>query len=169
MVERRTSVEGRSAALDQVDWRILAELQAEARLSFNALSRKVNLSAPSVAERVRRLEDAGVLTGYHAAVDPARAGRGVRAIVRMRCYGPTCLLRDPSVRDWPQVQQMYRVTGDDCTVLHVAVEDMPAFESLLDRLAAYGQPTSSMLLDDLVGTRPVAPPAGRDRPGLRGP
>lgn len=143
--------------MDRVDWRILAELQADARLSFNALSRKVNLAAPSVAERVRRLEDAGVITRYEARVDPAAAGRPVRAVVRMHCYGPTCLLRDPSVRDWPQVQQMYRVTGDDCTVLHIAVEDMAAFEALLDRLAVYGQPTSSMVLDDLVAWRPVEP------------
>jgi Lrp/AsnC family leucine-responsive transcriptional regulator len=141
--------------VDQVDWRILTELQADGRLSINALSRKVNLSAPSVSERVRRLQDNGVLTGYHARVDPVKAGRGVRAIVRMHCYGPTCLLRDPSVREWPEVLQMYRVTGDDCSVLFVAVADMPAFETLLDRLASYGQPTSSLVLDDVVAWRAV--------------
>jgi Lrp/AsnC family leucine-responsive transcriptional regulator len=144
--------------VDQVDWRILTELQADGRLSINALSRKVNLSAPSVSERVRRLQDNGVLTGYHARVDPVKAGRGVRAIVRMHCYGPTCLLRDPSVREWPEVLQMYRVTGDDCSVLFVAVADMPAFETLLDRLASYGQPTSSLVLDDVVAWRAVEQP-----------
>jgi Lrp/AsnC family transcriptional regulator, leucine-responsive regulatory protein len=144
--------------VDRVDWRILAELQADGRLSMNALARRVNLSAPSVGERVRRLQDDGVLTGYHAVVDPVKAGRGVRAIVRMHCYGPTCLLRDPAVREWPQLLQMYRVTGDDCSVLVVAVEDMPAFEALLDRLAAYGQPTSSLVLDDVVAWRPVEQP-----------
>jgi Lrp/AsnC family transcriptional regulator, leucine-responsive regulatory protein len=144
--------------VDRVDWRILAELQTDARLSFNALSRKVTLSAPSVAERVRRLEDAGVIDGYAARVDPVAAGRPVRAVIRMHCYGPTCLLRDPSVRDWPQVRQLYRVTGDDCSVLVVAVEDMVAFEALLDRLAAYGQPTSSMVLDDVVDWKAVEPP-----------
>jgi Lrp/AsnC family leucine-responsive transcriptional regulator len=144
--------------LDRVDWRILAELQADARLSFNALSRKVNLAAPSVAERVRRLEDAGVVTGYGARVDAAAAGRPVRAVVRMHCYGPTCLLRDPAVREWPQVRELYRVTGEDCSVLVVAVEDMAAFEELLDRLATYGQPTSSLVLDEVVTARPVQPP-----------
>jgi Lrp/AsnC family leucine-responsive transcriptional regulator len=76
--------------VDRVDWRILAELQDDARLSFNELSRRVNLSAPAVADRVRRLQETGVITGYHALVDPTRVGRGVRAIVRMHCYGPTC-------------------------------------------------------------------------------
>ncbi len=146
--------------MDRVDWRILAELQADARLSFNALSRKVNLAAPSVAERVRRLEDAGVITGYSARVDAPAAGRPVRAVVRMHCYGPTCLLRDPGVRDWPQVRELYRVTGEDCSVLLVAVEDMAAFEDLLDRLAAYGQPTSAMVLDEVVTAKPVLPPDG---------
>jgi Lrp/AsnC family leucine-responsive transcriptional regulator len=83
--------------VDRVDWHILEELQADARLSFNELSRRVRLSPPAVAERVRRLQDTGVVTGYHATVDLARAGRPVRAVVVMDCYGPTCLLRDPEV------------------------------------------------------------------------
>lgn len=144
--------------MDRVDWRILAELQADARLSFNALSRKVNLAAPSVAERVRRLEDSGVIAGYSARVDPQVAGRPVRAVVRMHCYGPTCLLRDPAVAEWPEVRDLYRVTGEDCSVLVVACPDLAAFEALLDRLAAYGQPTSSLVLDAVVTDRPIQPP-----------
>ena len=134
--------------MDRVDWRILAELQGDGRLSFNELSRRVNLSPPAVADRVRRLQDSGVITGYHAQVDPVLAGRGVRAIVRMHCYGPTCVLRDPAVHSWPEVQTMHRVTGDD----------IPAFDTLLDRLSVYGQSTSSMVLDDLIRWSPVLPP-----------
>jgi len=144
--------------VDRVDWRILAELQCDARLSFNELSRRVNLSAPAVADRVRRLRETGMITGYHALVDPTRAGRGVRAIVRMHCYGPTCLLRDLAVLSWPEVATMHRVTGDDCSVLLVVVEDIPAFETLLDRLSIYGQSTSSMVLDDLLPWSPVLSP-----------
>jgi Lrp/AsnC family leucine-responsive transcriptional regulator len=149
--------------VDRVDWRILAELQDDARLSYNELSRRVNLSPPAVADRVRRLQESGVITGYHAHVDSSSAGLGVRAIVRMHCYGPTCLLRDPSVLSWPEVQTMHRVTGDDCSVLLVVVEDIPAFETLLDRLSIYGQSTSSMVLDDILPWSPLLPP------GIRGP
>lgn len=141
--------------MDRVDWHILAEVQEDARLSFNALARRVRLSAPATADRVRRLQDTGVITGYRARVDPVRAGRPVRAFVRMQCYGPTCLLRDPAVREWPEVLQMHRVTGVDCSVLMVAVADMPAFEALLDRLADYGRPESSLILDDVVVGNPI--------------
>ena len=136
--------------MDRVDWSILSALQDDARLSFNALARRISLSAPATGERVRRLEDAGVITGYHAHVSPVRAGRPVRAFVRMQCYGPTCILRDPTVAAWPEVLQLHRVTGVDCTVLLVAVPDMPGLQALLDRLADYGRPESSLVLDDVV-------------------
>jgi Lrp/AsnC family transcriptional regulator, leucine-responsive regulatory protein len=142
--------------VDRVDWRIIEELQADARLSFNELSRRVRLSAPAVAERVRRLEATGVITGYHARVDPARVGRPVEAVVVMDCYGPTCVLRDPDVATWPEVRQFFRVTGQGCSVLVVAVPSMPDFEELIDRLARYGRPSSSMVLSDLLPWSPVA-------------
>jgi Lrp/AsnC family transcriptional regulator, leucine-responsive regulatory protein len=72
--------------VDRVDWRILAELQGDARLFFNELSRRIDLSALAVADRVRRLQETGVITGYHALVDPTRAGLAARAIVRIHCY-----------------------------------------------------------------------------------
>jgi Lrp/AsnC family transcriptional regulator, leucine-responsive regulatory protein len=144
-------------SVDRVDRRILEELQADARLSFNELSRRVRLSAPAVAERVRRLEADGVITGYHARVDPSRVGRPVEAVVVMDCYGPTCVLRDPDVATWPEVRQFFRVTGQGCSVLVVAVPSMPDFEELIDRLARYGRPSSSMVLADLLPWSPVIP------------
>ncbi len=155
--------------MDSVDWAILAELQRDARLSLNEVSRRVNLSPPAVAERVRRLTDRGVLTGYAARVDPSALGRGVQAFVQLDCYGPRCVLKDDSVRDWPEILELHRVTGGACSVLRVAVADMAGFESLIDRLARYGKPTSSMLLASPVAWKPVVPlaatggRAGEDR------
>lgn len=149
--------------MDCVDWAILAELQRDARLSLNEVSRRVKLSPPAVAERVRRLTDRGVLTGYAARVDPAALGRTVQAFVQLDCYGPKCVLKDDSVRDWPEVLELHRVTGGACSLLRVAVADMAGFESLIDRLASYGKPTSAMLLASPVPWKPVAPlvPDGR--------
>ena len=143
--------------MDRTDWHILDELQADARLSINELGRRVSLSAPSTGDRVRRLQDSGVVTGYHAHVDPASVGRSVRAFVRMQCYGPTCVLRDPSVAAWPEVLTMHRVTCVDCTVMLVAVDDITAFQTLLDRLADYGRPESRMVREDDVAWSTLPP------------
>jgi Lrp/AsnC family leucine-responsive transcriptional regulator len=141
--------------MDAVDRRLLEELQSDARLSFNELSRRVRLSSPAVAERVRRLEADGVITGYHAHVDLARIGRPVTALVQVQCYGPNCILRDPGVVGWPEVLQLHRVTGAACCVLLVAVPTMPQFEILIDRLAEYGQPSSMLVLSSPVEWRPA--------------
>ena len=138
-------------------WHILEELQADARLSFNELSRRVKLSAPAVAERVRRLETAGVINGYHASVDPAHVGRPVQAVVVMDCYGPTCVLRDPEVATWPEIRQFHRVTGQGYSMLVMAVASVQHFEELIDRLARYGRPSSSMVLADMLPWGPVTP------------
>jgi Lrp/AsnC family leucine-responsive transcriptional regulator len=148
---------GRSG-VDDMDWALLRELQADARLSFSELSRRVHLSPPAVAERVRRLEEAGVVTGYHAHVDLARAGRSVVALIRMSCYGPRCILRDPSVSGWAEVLEIHRITGDACSVLKVAAGSIDAFEQVIDRLAPYGQPSSTMVLSSPLNWHPVTPP-----------
>ncbi|MCP2327175.1 Lrp/AsnC family leucine-responsive transcriptional regulator [Hamadaea flava] len=143
--------------MDPVDWHILDELQRDARLSFNELSRRVNLSSPAVAERVRRLQETGVITGYHAHVDLATAGRQATALIRMHCYGPTCLLREPAVADWPEVLQMHRVSGDACCALKVSVASMADLEHFIDRLAGYGRPSTAMILSSPITWRPVTP------------
>ncbi len=141
-----------------MDWRLLDELQRDGRLSFNELARRIKLSAPAVAERVRRLEEAGVITGYHAHVDASRTGRTVEAMVRMACYGPRCLLRHPEVIDRsPEILEVHRLTGDACCLLRVAVGSMAQFEALIDRLADHGTPSSTMVLSSPVPWRPVRP------------
>ncbi|GAB3986658.1 Lrp/AsnC family transcriptional regulator [Plantactinospora veratri] len=143
--------------VDDMDWALLRELQADARLSFSELSRRVHLSPPAVAERVRRLEESGVVTGYHAHVDLARAGRNVVAMIRMSCYGARCILRDPDVPGWPEILEIHRITGDACSMLKVAAESIEAFEQVIDRLAPYGQPSSTMVLSSPLDWHPVLP------------
>ncbi|PZG20655.1 AsnC family transcriptional regulator [Micromonospora craterilacus] len=151
--------------MDEMDWALLRELQADARLSFSELSRRVHLSPPAVAERVRRLEEAGVITGYHAHVDLARAGRTVVALIRMSCYGARCILHDPDVAGWPEILEIHRITGDACSVLRVATGSIGAFEAVIDRLAPYGQPSSTMVLSTPLDWQPVTPLTGRGGAG----
>ncbi|GAA0832096.1 Lrp/AsnC family transcriptional regulator [Streptosporangium amethystogenes subsp. fukuiense] len=142
--------------MDAMDWALLAELQQDARLSYSELSRRVHLSAPAVAERVRRLEETGVITGYHARVDASRAGRGVAALIRMSCYGPRCVLRDEQALAWPEILEVHRVTGDACCLLRVVTSSMTTFEEMIDRLAPYGHPSSMMVLSSPVPWRPLS-------------
>ncbi|GAB3205286.1 Lrp/AsnC family transcriptional regulator [Marinactinospora thermotolerans] len=142
--------------LDDVDWRILDELQADGRLSYNELSRRVSLSAPAVAERVRRLEERGVITGYHAHVNPAAVGLPVMALVRMECYGPLCLLRDAAAASRPEILRIHRITGDACCALLIAVRSMAHFEEVIDRLTQHGRPASSMVLSSPLWWRGVS-------------
>jgi Lrp/AsnC family leucine-responsive transcriptional regulator len=143
--------------MDAMDWALLRELQDDARLSYSELSRRVHLSPPAVAERVRRLEESGVITGYHAHVDLAKTGRAVLALIRMSCYGPTCVLRDDKVPTWPEVLEISRVTGDTCCVLKVAAASIDAFEEVIDRLGAHGTPSSTMVLSTPLTWQPITP------------
>ncbi|MGI5208260.1 Lrp/AsnC family transcriptional regulator [Spirillospora sp. CA-108201] len=106
--------------MDQTDWSILAELQRDGRLSFNRLAALVNLSPPAVAERVRRLEESGVITGYQARVDPARVGQPLTAFVQMRCALGRCLLKTSAAEDLPEVTEVHKLSGSRCSMLRGA-------------------------------------------------
>lgn len=145
--------------LDRVDWAILKELQTDARLSYNELARRVHVSPPTVAQRVRRMKEEGVITGYRACIDPIAAGRPVIALVRMKCYGARCITVHPELlEDCPEVLEVSRVTGDICSVVKVAAPSVQALERLLERLATYGETSSAMVLSTPIGWRPLTPP-----------
>jgi len=142
--------------LDEIDWRILHELQADGRLSYNELGRRVSLSSPAVADRVRRLEDSGVITGYHAHVDSTRAGFPLAAFVQMRCREGACLLKTSRAGDYPEVVEVHKLSGDFCSMLKVRAASMDHFEGLLERLGKHGEMRTSIVLSTQYEGRPVA-------------
>jgi Lrp/AsnC family leucine-responsive transcriptional regulator len=146
--------------LDDVDWRILLELQEDGRAPFAELGRRVGLSTPAVIERVRRLEAAGVITGYHAAIDPSRIGRGILALVRVREDGRGDMHRrlQRVLADCPEVVEAYHVTGDDCVVCKVHVASVGELERVIGELAQHGSTTTSVVLSSPVPRRPFGPP-----------
>ncbi|WP_309110321.1 Lrp/AsnC family transcriptional regulator [Saccharothrix sp.] len=145
-----------STELDRVDWALLEALQEDARLSYNELARRVHVSPPTVAQRVRRLENAGVITGYRATVDPIAVGKTVVALVRMKCYGPRCITVHPELLDdCPEVVEVVRLTGDICSVVKVATTSITDLERLLVRLSGYGETSSAMVLSTPIPWRPI--------------
>ena len=117
--------------LDETGWRILQALQENARLSFSELGLRVGLSSPAVAERVRKLEDAGIIKGYHAEIDTAKVGYPITAIIRMQTQGERCTRVLVNVRDIPEVLECYRLTGSDSLVMKVMVSSVEHLEALI--------------------------------------
>ena len=124
--------------LDSTDWNILRELQRDARLSYNELGRRVGLSAPAAAERVRKLEDAGVIMGYCAQINPAKVGMPLLALIQLRCAPGKCLLKTSTAEEFPEVLEMHKLSGSHCSLLKVAVASMRHLEALNERLGAHG-------------------------------
>jgi Lrp/AsnC family transcriptional regulator, leucine-responsive regulatory protein len=145
-----------STEIDAYDTRILSELQTDARLSMAELGRRVHLSQPAVTERVRKLEAAGVITGYHAAVDPAKLGYGIRAIVRAgRCDYPQVLRR---IEQLPEVRIAYNVTGEDSWFLEIAVKDVQHLDAVLWSLKDLTETSTAVILRALREHAPLLPP-----------
>jgi Lrp/AsnC family leucine-responsive transcriptional regulator len=141
--------------LDATNLRILEELQADARLTMAELGRRVSLSPPAVADRVQRLERAGVISGYHAAVDPKAVGYPIAAVVRVRPASRQ-LHKIPEVaRELPEVVECYRITGEDCFFVKLHLRSMEDLEGILDRFVLYGQTTTSIVHSAPVGPRPL--------------
>lgn len=155
--------------MDQTDWRIIAELQRDGRLSYNQLGRLVNMSSPAVAERVRRLEESGVIAGYQARIDPAKAGLPLTAFVQMRCAHTRCLLRTASADEFPEVTEVHKLSGNSCSMLKVRVASMQHLEGLLERLGQHGEVNSHVVLSTQYDGRPVQPPAAEARTTTRHP
>jgi Lrp/AsnC family transcriptional regulator, leucine-responsive regulatory protein len=154
--ERRSGAFTDDGPLDPTDRRLLTQLQADARLSLAELGRRVGLSSPAVAERLRRLEGDGVITGYHAQVDPARLGFGLGVLVRIRPAPRQLGAVAQLARETPEIVECLRVTGDDCYVMTAHVRDVVHLEELIDAFAAYGQTTTSVMQSAPVPRRGVA-------------
>ncbi|GAA2670437.1 Lrp/AsnC family transcriptional regulator, leucine-responsive regulatory protein [Actinosynnema pretiosum] len=134
---------------------MLELLQQDGRTSFSELARRVSLSAPAVTERVRRLEQAGIITGYAATVDPQRLGLVIEAVVRVRVRS----LDTPRFRErvvtMPQVRDADHVTGDDCWLLRVVCRSMAELEVFVELALRYGETTTSLVFSSHARNRPI--------------
>ena len=141
--------------LDPINRRLLQELQADARVTIAELGRRINLSAPAVADRIQRLERAGVITGYRAEVDPKALGLTLGAIIRIR-PSPRQLPKVAELaRETPEVVECHRITGEDCFFLKLHVRDVEHLEEVIDRFVLFGQTTTSIVQSSPVPGRGV--------------
>lgn len=142
--------------LDNTGWRILEELQLDARLTNKELGRRVNLSAPAVAERVRRMEEAGIITGYRAEVSAERVGLPLLTFVRIEVPGANHEKVEALARGLPEVLECHRATGTDCFLMKVALASTDHLRDLLDRLVPWGSPVTSIVISSPVPGRGIS-------------
>jgi Lrp/AsnC family leucine-responsive transcriptional regulator len=134
-----------NGTLDSLNSRILEELQQDARVSVAELGRRVGLSAPAVAERLQRLESAGVVRRYTADIDPRALGYALSAVLRIR-PAPRQLAKVAELaRRTPQIVECHRVTGEDCFYMKLHVRSIEELEELIDRFLVYGTTTTSII------------------------
>lgn len=144
--------------VDGIGWRILAALQENARIPFSELGRQVGLSPPAVAERVRRMEDAGLIRGYRAELDLAPLGLPIGAVIRVSAPEEKCPGLKALVRTLPEVLECHHVTGSDSFVLKVTAESVGHLEAVIEALGRWGTPTTSIILSSPVRLRGIADP-----------
>jgi Lrp/AsnC family leucine-responsive transcriptional regulator len=144
--------------LDDVNRQILRALHADPRMSMSALGREVGLSAPSVTERVQRMQQTGVIAGFRMEVDPAALGLPVAAFVRLRpAPGQLSRLAELAA-SIDQVSECHRITGEDCFLVKVHAATVAALEDVLDRFLVHGQTISSIVVTSPVPPRPLPIP-----------
>jgi Lrp/AsnC family transcriptional regulator, leucine-responsive regulatory protein len=147
--------------IDSIDERILAELQANGRLTMKALAERVGLSSPAMIERVRRLEDRGVIAGYRAIVAPNALGRPISALIAAEVSRGDYDGFLDRVRSDPAIAECHRTTGEATFLLRVNVADTAALEALVDDLSGVdARCTTSLILSSPVPWREVTPPVG---------
>jgi Lrp/AsnC family leucine-responsive transcriptional regulator len=143
------------APLDGTNRRILAELQADARLSLAELGRRVGLSSPAVADRLQRLERDKVITGYHAELDPRALGHALAVVIRVRPAPRQIPKVAELARDTPEVVECHRITGEDCFFMKAHVDSVEHLEEIIDRFVIFGQTTTSIVQSSPVPRRGV--------------
>jgi Lrp/AsnC family leucine-responsive transcriptional regulator len=142
-----------SELLDEYARKLLEELQRNARASFAELGRRIGLSPSATAERLRRLEEAGLIRGYSVEIDREALGLPILAIIRMTCDGPRYHPFLKFVKELPEVRECHHVTGGDAFFLQVTTASIEELERIIERLLPYGIPTTSIVLSSPVARR----------------
>jgi Lrp/AsnC family leucine-responsive transcriptional regulator len=141
--------------IDEIDWKILNELQTDARISYAELGRRINLTTPAAIERVRKLEDAKIIVGYRAEIDTAKVGLPIIAFIRMSISGVDYSHIIEVAEKSTEVLECHRGTGNDSFILKVAVGDVEHLQNLIDKLTPYGITTTSIVLSSPVKSRVI--------------
>ena len=144
--------------MDITDIRILKILQQEARISMKELGLRVNLTSPAVSERIRRLEESGVIEGYAAIVNPKKLKLHVEAIVHVSMKVSAHERFKKMAQEEREIIECHHVTGEDCMTVKVVCEDTHKLEEILDKIQAIGDTKTAIILSSPLKRKPIVPP-----------
>jgi Lrp/AsnC family transcriptional regulator, leucine-responsive regulatory protein len=147
-----------SGEIDAINVRILEELQRDPRLTMSELGRRIGMSSPAVTERVRRLEEAGVIQGYRLELNPAALGLPIAAYIRIRPNAGQLPRIAELAQQIPEIVECHRVTGEDCFILKVYIPAIDQLDRLLDSFLLYGSTTTTIIQSSPVSLRPLPLP-----------
>lgn len=136
--------------IDELNWKILKHLQKNARLSSAEIGRQVGMSSPAVSERIKKMEDAGVITGYNTVVSTFEAGYQLKAIITLRAFMGKLKPFLEKVKTYDEVINCYRITGNENIVMEVALRNQKHLEAFIDQLIIYGETKTQIVLSHVV-------------------
>lgn len=141
--------------IDELNWHILNCLQENSRESFASIGRKVGLTAPAVAERVKKMEDLGILEGYKAKISHSKTGYQLKAIITLRAFMGKLKPFLEMVKTLDEVVNCYRITGNENIIMEVVLKDQFHLEKFIDKLIQYGETRTHIILSDVVSQAPI--------------
>lgn len=141
--------------LDDINWKILKSLQKNARQSNTDIAKQVNITSPAVAERIRKMEDLGIIQGYHAQVSHYETGHQLKAIITLRAFMGRLKPFLETVKSFDEVVNCYRITGNENIVMEVVLKNQKHLEKFIDQLITYGECRTHIVLSNVVENNPL--------------
>jgi len=141
--------------LDAIHSKILEQLQLNARISNTAIAKQVGISSPAVTERIKKLEDLGIIEGYYAKVSHYEMGYDFRALITVRAFMGRLKPFLHRVQTLDEVINCYRITGNDNIVMEVVLNNQRHLEKFIDELITYGETKTQIILSNVVSNNPI--------------
>ena len=141
--------------IDLLNWKILHCLQENARQSNAEIGRKVGISSPAVSERIKKMEDIGIISGYKTVVSPFEVGYQLKAIITIRAFMGKLKPFLQKVKTYKEVLNCYRITGNENIVMEVVLKDQKHLEQFIDQLISYGETKTHIVLSNVIENAPI--------------
>ena len=142
--------------VDSINWKILDCLQKNARQSNTDISKKVGISSPAVAERIKKMEDAGIIKSYVAHVSPYATGYQLRALITVKAFMGRLKPFLQKVKSYNEVLNCYRITGNENIVMEVVLDNQKHLETFIDQLITYGEIKTQIILSNVIENNPIS-------------